>query len=511
MRKKIVGVWLKRDLRIQDHQPFSSAIETGLPIFAFYLWEPKILRGQDVDPRHLRFISESLQSINRSIEAYRAKIHSFYLDGPDFFRVLFETFDILTVYSHLETGNALTFERDRALKAFFRDAGIAWIESKQSYTIRGLRSGRMGWKEKWEAWAKSDQNDPNWEKAKNLKSFLIEIPELDPFRVKSLGDVYNRSGKVLCSSASYPYSLNAPNSGFQKGGWIEGRQIWESFLSDRYRKYSGCISKPEESRTHCSRISPYLAWGNLSLRSIYQETKKRREELNYFGKKQLDRFLSRLAWRDHMIQKFESECRIEYENFNSGYDLIKRIPNEEWIRAWETGRTGFPLIDASMRCLIATGYLNFRMRALLVSFFTMILWQDWRWASKFLARQFLDYEPGIHYFQLQMQAGTVGNHQIRIYNPYKQIKDNDPDCIFIKKWIPELEKLSTPEILAWGTEEPGLFSPKVDYPSPILDFTQAYKSARDIQFNHQKSLEVKREILRIRNLHVVDRRKQSFR
>lgn len=233
--------------------------------------------------------------------------------------------------------------------------------------------------------------------------------------------------------------------------------------------------------------------------------------MKLYEKRQLDRFLSRLAWRDHMIQKFESECRIEFENFNLGYDSLIHEKNDDWIRAWEEGRTGFPLIDASMRCLVATGYLNFRMRAMLVSFLTMILWQDWRWGVHHLARIFLDYEPGIHYFQFQMQASTVGNHQIRIYNPYKQILDNDPNCVFIKKWIPELAHVPIPDILKWGEDTPGLFSPHTDYPQPIVDFKKSYNKARDIMFSLQKSPEVKRNLGKIREMHVVDRKQQSFR
>jgi deoxyribodipyrimidine photo-lyase len=195
-------------------------------------------------------------------------------------------------------------------------------------------------------------------------------------------------------------------------------------------------------------------------------------------------FEKRLHWRDHFMQKLEDQPDIEFNNFNRGFDGLREDDwNDDYFHAWCQGQTGYPLVDACMRCLHQTGWINFRMRAMLVSFASYQLWLHWRPTSVYLASQFLDFEPGIHFSQFQMQSGTTGINTIRMYSPIKQAKDQDPTGQFIRQWVPELANVPDEFIAEPHTMPPLLqsmagFIIGQDYPEPIVDHGAAYKRAQ---------------------------------
>jgi deoxyribodipyrimidine photo-lyase len=352
---------------------------------------------------------------------------------------------------------------------------VEWRELPQHGVIRGLRD-RDRWASRWDA----RMAEPVAASPEGLSS--PPAAELDAIASDMRVDVRRR---VASNGHDKPLR--------QRGGRSAGLALLDSFLDERGATYQRGMSSPLSAEQVCSRLSPHLAFGTVSMREAARATWQRRSALLAMPAEQrptgllasLKSFEGRLHWHCHFIQKLESEPAIEWQNMHRGYDGLREPgASPERHAAWCEGRTGYPMIDACMRMLAATGWINFRMRAMLTSFASYHLWLHWRDSGLHLAREFLDYEPGIHWSQLQMQSGTTGINTLRIYSPVKQARDQDPEGRFVRRWVPELEGVSTAWIFEpWRMSEALQCSSGCvigrDYPPPIVDHARAVKAARE--------------------------------
>ena len=202
-------------------------------------------------------------------------------------------------------------------------------------------------------------------------------------------------------------------------------------------------------------------------------------------------FSGRQHWHCHFIQKLEDAPRLEFENLHHAYDGLRPdVADPLRLAAFCAGATGYPFVDACLRALHDHGWINFRMRAMLMAFASYHLWLPWRDSGLHLARQFVDYEPGIHWPQVQMQSGTTGINTVRIYNPVKQGYDHDPGGAFVRRYLPELAQVPDAFI-----HEPWRWAgaAQLPYPAPIIDHIAAAKAAKAALFGLRKSVQHRTE------------------
>jgi len=488
-------LWLKRDLRWQDNDALQAAFADGKKLFALFCFEPLVQEHPDTSARHLKMQRQALQGMLSELGAFTNHLIILEANADDVIDFLIDKFPIAGIFAHKEHGVAATYERDKRIKKSCKKAQVSWHEFDHNGVQRG-RQDRSHWDEDWRTYMQKPLS------AVKLEEWpLLLEDEIEPIQ-KAL--------KVQFK----PLSLTPSQSAESHLNRFNSKARMKAFLDASAQGYQKHIGEPQYAIQHCSRLSVALAWGTLSLREVYQASIEAHQQAS--RKSDLRAFISRIHWHSHFIQKFEMEMRMEFENLNSGFDRLRQNGQVEYLKRWAEGSTGIPLVDACMRAVKATGYLNFRMRAMVMSFWSHILWQPWQMAVHHLAQCFSDYIPGIHYPQVQMQSSVTGINTIRVYNPIKQSLEKDPQAEFISKWIPELAELPVP-----FRHEPWKLSPLEqqfygfrigeDYPEPIVDIAKATNFAREQLWQMKQDPLVRVENQRILQKHTAANRNISRR
>jgi deoxyribodipyrimidine photo-lyase len=454
-------VWFKRDLRIRDHAPLASAAAAG-PVLPLYIVEPELWRQADAAPQHWDFIRQAVTELRSSLANCGAPLVVRVGDAVEVLRALRSEVAIQTIWSHEETGNMWTYERDKRVAQWARSNQIDWREQPHDLIVR-----RLGTRDDWGQIAKARLAQP-----------FVRTPErLTP------ASCFDATQVPLGTIPETVVTLHAPSKrvAVSEAGERAARVTLDSFLSVRSKGYEKNISSPITAWRGCSRLSAHLTYGTISLREVMLRTRRAAAE-QATSRFSLRAFEERLFWRSHFIQKLEDQPSLEHRSYVRSFDGIRLDPQTSELgaqrfEAWATGRTGYPMVDACMRSLLTNGWINFRMRAMLVSFASYDLWLDWRATAPFMARAFVDYEPGIHYPQMQMQSGTTGINTIRIYDPVKQGIDHDPTGSFVRTWVPELANIEGAMVHEPWLRKAELWGAPSDYPDRIVDHAAAVAEA----------------------------------
>ena len=453
--------WHKRDFRLLDNPALNLSLElcrsNNLEFLPIIGLETDLLNNPKTSSEYGNFYQYGfVQAVIPLINNYQyfgIRAGVFVSPLLEYLEQLQAKESIKFLVSHQEHGTDGTYTRDKAVQKFCNTHNIIWHQIPPSGVIRGLIN--------------RDARDKLVKKY--FTSTVLKLPSFEGIRQFVVLD----NTAAMSSLEQIKDATSKNNPALQSTSEKSALACLESFVTDRARNYRGGISSPNKAITSGSRLSQYLAFGSISLRYVNQffwnhikQTTDSKIQGGLLGAMQ------RLHWREHFIQRLETSPNMADVAIHPDYDKITY--NNQYFDQYKTGQTGEPLIDACIRCLLATGFINFRMRAMLVSYGVFGLDIDWRDLGRFLGTIFLDYEPGIHWSQIQMQSGITGINTIRVYSPHKQLLDQDPDCIFVKKWVPELSNLTLLQIQDYPTSSLNQLTGG-NYPDPIVNFIQASK------------------------------------
>ncbi len=442
--------WFKKDLRVVDNEALYNASK-DYDVLPLYILEKEKWQQLSHSYRQWQFCKECIIDLREDLYLMGQPLIIRIGDVIDIFEEIKNTYKIKGIYSHQETGDFLSYKRDQKVRRWSRENNIPWEEYIQFGVFRGTL--------KRDKWAKTYK--------KHFEKEIINITKVFkalPFK-----------GENLPSDNFFDFK-NDKCHGRCIGGRKEAIKRLNYFLNNEIYSYGKNISSPAKSYFSCSRLSPYITMGCISLKEILKHTKSVKT-------KDSKMFTSRLFWHCHFIQKLETQPELEFKEYHPYFENI-RIKNDYFLEAWSEGKTGYPFLDACMRSLNHNGWINFRMRAMLMSFASYNLWIPWQESGLKLAQKFIDYEPGIHWNQCQMQSGTTSINTNRIYNPIKQGKDHDPKGTFIKKWVPELKDISQDLIHEpWLINNIDIYnSQTMNYIKPIIDLKLTSRNARKLLF-----------------------------
>lgn len=432
-------VLFNKDLRISDHQPMAEAAASG-EVLPLYVFVPSQWNETPLSVRHLQFVVESLEELSKGIEDKGGKLFAAIDEVEKVLEGLLEIYDSVNIFAHKDGGR-------------FINKVKKWADQNQQslvcYGPELVNDHLISYLKEPQAEVPDHINVPS-----KLPGFLLtDIKKIQTFHVK---------GKKIRFG--------------QQGGEWKAIETLDSFLEDRFTNYIENYPKPLSSSFSSSRLSAYITWGNISIRTIFQRTDEKLQACELEEDKvQLEEFLSKLKTRAKI-------CSLRMQDQQpADVNEIKRDYNEDWFRRWLQGGTGIPMLDAAMRSLDKTGWMNFSLRAMVTSFMANTLLLDEQKVSSALAELYLDYEPAVHDFYIQQQAGTKG--KMKIIDPVKAGRQLDPDGAFIRRYVPELSKLPDEYI-----HEPWLYPAfyQLGYEAPMVDVKKAYKHAR-LQYQTIKS------------------------
>jgi deoxyribodipyrimidine photo-lyase len=410
MAQKVSLFWFRRDLRLEDNKALNAALNSGNIVLPLFIFDQEILNKLEVNDARVAFIHQCLESINRKLTALRSGL-SVYTGRPsDVFQKLLVEFDLEAVYTNADY-------EPYALK---RDSEIANLLGKHNIPLKTFKDQVIF--------------EPNEVLKGDGQPYLVYTPYMKSWRAKLAQTAITIDsefkGDNLIRRETFPW-ISLSELGFEKSAIAVQNADLSSSLIDNYQ-----ANRNTPSKSGTSRLGPHLRFGTVSIRKMVMLGLESKD----------DTFLKELVWREFFMQILFHFPHSSTQCFKPQYDRIEWRNNPEEFQKWCEGQTGYPLVDAGMRELNATGFMHNRVRMLVGSFLCKHLLIDWRLGEAYFASKLLDYEMSSNVGNWQWVAGcgVDAAPYFRIFNPHTQIDKFDPKHLYIKKWVPELNELTYP-------------------------------------------------------------------
>ena len=452
-------VWFRRDLRVEDHAPLLGAVAGGGIVLPLYIVEPGHWTRPVASARQWRFVARALAALRAQLAVLGAPLVVRTGEAVEVLEDIRAGARGLVLWSHADGGDAWSRARDGRVAEWALAHGVDWHRPPSVDIVR-----------------RGASNDPG-----RLWAQRMAEPRLPPPQAMMAHGV--PPGRIV---SEVVIGLPEDSCAEQPAGPQPARRLLDAFLAERAGRYRAGRALPGVAAETSSHLSPHLAWGTVSAREVAQAALAAREGCAPGTRRGIEGFLWRLRLRARLMQRLEDEPSIEQRCIDARLEGLRDggggTGDPARLDDWATGRTGFPLVDAGMRALAATGWLDCRMRALSASVAAHQLWLDWRVFGPVLARLFTDFEPGVHWFQCQAQSGVAGRGW-RMLDPVRESMRLDPDGGYIRQWVPELARLPAPLIhrpwtmSALEQAEAGC-RVGADYPAPLVDPEAAERAAR---------------------------------
>lgn len=438
--------WIRRDLRLHDHAALAAALEAGATTLVF-VFDVNILKKlKNKSDRRLTFIIDSLKEIEKDLQKIGSSLQILYGDPVKEIPKFAKSINAQSVFCNRDY-EPYAKRRDEAVALACRDLGIGF----QTFKDTVFYEKNEVLKNDGSIYKVFTPYKNRWLETFSSQGKIVSTfkPQIKNFRKFS-------NAENILESDWYKTIGFTPTPPLLPGGTKEARHRLDKF-KERMHDYKVARDYPAVDGT--SLLSVYIRFGNISLRELVHSALAHHDE----GSKT---WLSELIWRDFYQMLLDAHPELETQAFKPEYDKIKWQGSEAHFKAWCEGETGFPIIDAAMRCFGATGMMHNRLRMVVASFLCKILLVDWRLGETFFAENLLDFDLAANNggWQWSSSSGCDAQPYFRIFNPYAQSEKFDAEGTFIRTWCPELAHLPAKKI-----HRPDQ-SLAPDYPLPIVDY-----------------------------------------